>query len=108
MGLGSRSAPTWGGSLGVPTVSCDYPPVMAAKVQVQSIPSARGTCTPGEDAGAPLFCPQEAHIIFLQVVLCLTDLQPVPVYCRFRTVHVIMVCCNLPDSEFNSALWARL
>ena len=54
MGLGSRSAPTWGGSLGVPTVSCDYPPVMAAKVQAQAIQRVKVPRAAGEGAGASL------------------------------------------------------
>ena len=40
-----------------------------------------------EGAGAPLFHPQESHILDLQVVLRLTDWQMALVYLWFHTVH---------------------
>ena len=56
------------------------PPVPTDKMRAQAIPRVGGTCTTGKGAGAPLFCPREAHVIYLWVVLRMTDRKPVTVY----------------------------
>ena len=67
------------------------PPVLAVKVKAQSIPREIVPQTTREGAGAPLFFSRESHIIYLRVVLRLTDRQTITVYFRFCTVHVTTV-----------------
>ena len=54
------------------------------------------------------FCQlRKYHIVNLRVVLCLTDRQPVTVYCRFCPMHAKAVCRHRPRGELNSTLQAR-
>ena len=83
------------------------PPVLAFKLQSQAIPIERGSCSTEKGAGATLCQPRKSHILYLRVVLRLTERQPVTVYCWFRPVYATMVCCNRPHNEINSILWER-
>ena len=83
------------------------PPVLAAEVQAQDITCSRGTQEIGKGAGAPLCQPWKYHIVYLRVVLRLTDLQPYPVYCRLSPMHATTVFRHRSRCYLNSTLWAR-
>ena len=84
------------------------PLVLDVEVRAQAIPCERGTQETRKWAGVPICRPWKAHIIYLRVVLRMTDRQLVPVYCRFHPMHSTMVCRNQPHGELKSALQTRI
>ena len=78
--FGSRSARTWGGVLVFLKDPDAIPSVLAIYVRAQFIPRTRGPHENVKGEGEPLCKPRKAYIIYLWVVLHLTDQQPVPVY----------------------------
>ena len=85
----------------------DIPLVLSVEVLVQGIPRARGPWATGKGEGAPLCRLWEAHILYLQVMLHMTDRHSVPVYLQLHPVHAITVCRHNPRGDINSALQSR-
>ena len=71
-------------------------PVLPVEVRAQDITCVVGPWAAGEGSGALLRRPQEAHIVYLGLVFCLSDWKPTPVCCRLNPVDAPAVCRHGP------------